>query len=160
MSSKAVVQGTFTHILPHTPLTTSPPAYGETLSAELALFNIRVLIAVPGTFNTGLAHPIAGTPMLDYDAARDVLRRLVEKRKYAPNQGGPRKGDGGARGRYPRRGARRRPGYYRVMPLWLFLGGDAVHDALARAEQWRAVAEEWRAVGEGLREDDVQSQHM
>ena len=46
------------------------------------------------------------------------------------------------------------------MPLWLFLGGDAVHDTLARAEQWRAVAEEWRAVGEGLSEDDVQSQHM
>lgn len=153
-----MLQGTFTHILPHTPLTTSPPAYGETLSAELALFNIRVLIAVPGTFNTGLAHPIAGTPMPDYDATRDVLRRLVEKSKYAPNQGGPAKGTEALVDVI--RGEGHAAGRGRVMPLWLCLGGDAVHDALARAEQWRAVAEEWRAVGEGLSEDDVQSQHM
>ena len=58
------------------------------------------------------------------------------------------------------RGERRAAGRGGVMPLWLFLGCDAVHDTLARAEQWRAVAEEWRAVGGGLSEDNMQSQYM
>ena len=52
------------------------PAYGETLSAEVAPFNIRVSVVVPGIFDTGLSMPMVGTPIADYDRAREELSPL------------------------------------------------------------------------------------
>ncbi len=126
-------------------------AYGETLSAEVAPFNIRVTVVVPGTFDTPLAHPIIGTPIADYDSARAVLRQRVEAAKNMPNKGDPTKGmdalmdavrgDGRAAGKAG-------------LPLWLFLGSDCIADVKGRADRLKSVAEEWLAVGSGLGQDD------
>ncbi|KAI0666454.1 hypothetical protein C8Q78DRAFT_1059629 [Trametes maxima] len=127
-------------------------AYGEVLSAEVAPFNIRVTVVVPGAFDTGLALPIVGTPIADYDQAREALRKRVEGRKNLPNQGDPVKGmealvdavrgEGRADGKGP-------------LPLWLFLGSDCLADVQARADRLKKVAEEWKDVGSKLGKDDL-----
>ncbi|KAI0777435.1 NAD-P-binding protein [Trametes elegans] len=126
-------------------------AYGETLSAEVAPFNIRVSVVVPGAFDSGLELPLVGTPIPDYDSAREELRKRVEGRKSLPNQGDPVKGmdalvdavrgEGRAQGKGP-------------LPLWLFLGNDSLADVKARADKLKKVAEEWANVGSGLGKDD------
>ncbi|KAI0367715.1 NAD-P-binding protein [Pilatotrama ljubarskyi] len=126
-------------------------SYGETLSAELAPFNIRVCVVVPGAFDTGLALTIDGTPIPDYDKAREELRKRIEGRKRLPNQGDPVKGmdalvdavrgEGKAKGKVG-------------LPLWLFLGNDCLADVKARADELKMVAEEWADVGSGLGKDD------
>ncbi|KAI0349880.1 NAD-P-binding protein [Trametes cingulata] len=127
-------------------------SYGETLSAELAPFNIRVCVVVPGAFDTGLTLPVVGTPIPDYDEAREELRKRVEGRKRLPNQGDPVKGmnvlidvvrgEGKAEGKGG-------------LPLWLFLGSDCLADVKARADKLKRVAEEWADVGSGLGKDDT-----
>ncbi|KAI0746292.1 NAD-P-binding protein [Daedaleopsis nitida] len=127
-------------------------SYGETLSAELAQFSIRVLIAVPGTFNTPLPHPIIDGHIDDYNPAREQLRRIVDRAKNMPNKGDPAKGmdalmdvvrgEGRAEGKTG-------------MPLWLFLGDDCIADIKGRAARLQGVAEEWASVGSGLGTDDV-----
>ncbi|KAI8973104.1 NAD-P-binding protein [Trametes punicea] len=131
-------------------------AYGETLSAELAPFNIQVCVVVPGTFDSGLAMPIVGTPIPDYDNAREELRKRVEQRHRQPNQGDPVKGmdalvdvvkgEGRAEGK-------RKEG--EPLPTWLFLGSDSLEGVNARADKLKKVAKEWADVGSGLGKDDV-----
>ncbi|TFY80834.1 hypothetical protein EWM64_g3173, partial [Hericium alpestre] len=50
-------------------------SYGETLSAELAPFNIRVLIVCPGSFKTPGIYPstTSGTPIGDYASTRTAI---------------------------------------------------------------------------------------
>ena len=156
-SSKAAVHGTVpllfskdSHVL--TP-PSHPTAYGETLSAELAPFNIRVLIVAPGQFKTELSHPILGTPIADYDAARDTLRKQVEWSKHVPGQGDPAKGMDALVDVV--RGEGRAAGHAGTLPLWLVLGKDAIPDVKARAKRLADAAEEWKEVSEGLTVDDA-----
>ncbi|KAI0328782.1 NAD-P-binding protein [Cubamyces sp. BRFM 1775] len=127
-------------------------SYGETLSAEVAPFNIRVSVVVPGMFDTGLSMPIVGSPIADYDRAREELRKRVENRHRLPNQGDPAKGMDAlvdvvrGEGRAKDKGGE--------LPLWLFLGGDCLADVKARADKLKKVAEEWADVGTGLGKDD------
>lgn len=149
-ASKAAVHCTLTPhpILP--PDAHDSTAYGETLSAEVAEFNIRVTVVVPGAFDTGLALPLVGTPIADYDRAREVLRKRVEEREKMPIKGDPAKamdalmdtvkGEGKAAGKG-------KP------PLWLFLGSDCLVDVKARADKLKNVADDWADVGTGLEKD-------
>ncbi|TFK83101.1 NAD-P-binding protein [Polyporus arcularius HHB13444] len=126
-------------------------SYGETLSAEVAPFNICVTVVVPGTFDTPLAHPIIGTPIADYDSARAVLRQRVEAAKKMPNKGDPVKGMDALMDAV--RGEGRAAGKA-GLPLWLFLGSDCIADVKGRADRLTGVAEEWAAVGSGLGTED------
>ncbi len=107
-------------------------------------------MVVPGAFDTGLALPLVGTPIADYDRAREVLRKRVEEREKMPIKGDPVKamdalmdtvkGEGKAAGKG-------KP------PLWLFLGSDCLVDVKARADKLKTVADEWADVGIGLEKD-------
>ncbi|OSC98877.1 NAD(P)-binding protein [Trametes coccinea BRFM310] len=128
-------------------------AYGETLRAELAPFNVRVSVVVPGYFDSGLALPLVGTPIADYDAAREELKKRVAMRDRLPNPGDPEKGMEAivdvVRGEG--RAASHAPG---VLPTWLFLGGDCLGDVKARAEKLTQVVDAWKDVGSGLGKED------
>ncbi|KAI0635368.1 NAD-P-binding protein [Trametes polyzona] len=128
-------------------------SYGETLSAEVAEFNIRVAIVVPGAFATGFAPPLAEpAPIPDYDRAREELRKRLEDRDHAPNQGDPAKGMDALMDVVKGEGKAAGKG---KMPLWLFLGDDSLSDVKARASKLLRTADEWADVGTGLGQDDL-----
>ncbi|KAI0312048.1 NAD-P-binding protein, partial [Amylostereum chailletii] len=126
-------------------------SYGETLAAELKPFNVRVTIAIPGAFDTGMSLSVVGTPISDYDAAREELRRRLEARKKQKNIGDPAKGMDAlvdvvlGEGRAQDKGG---------WPLWLFLGNDAIEGAETRAKELKATTNEWGSVGKDLGRDD------
>lgn len=113
-----------------------------------------MLVVVPGTFDTLLAHPIIGRFIPDYDSAREELARRVEFAKKIPNKGDPAKGmdalvdvvrgEGRAEGKTG-------------LPLWLFLGSDCIADIKARAARLQSTAEEWASVGSGLGKEEAVS---
>ncbi|KAI0056338.1 NAD-P-binding protein [Artomyces pyxidatus] len=117
-------------------------SYGETLSAELNPFNIRVLILAPAA--VGYAQMPQPTPkhIQDYDPARQLLEDMLEKMKNSKGDD-PRsamdvvvdvvRGEGQAAER-PR-------------PLWLFLGAQAFVDVAARLKRMGTVLEDWREIG-------------
>ncbi|KAM5543904.1 hypothetical protein V8D89_002521 [Ganoderma adspersum] len=130
-------------------------AYGETLSAELAQFDVRVLVVSPGTFDTSPrmtvhapAHPIA-----DYDAAREEVRKRLAMRPRIPNMGDPARGMDALVDVVRGEGRAAEKGEGGKMPRWLFLGDDSIAAAKGRAEALRGVAEEWKEVGTGLGRD-------
>ncbi|KAI0312669.1 NAD-P-binding protein [Amylostereum chailletii] len=126
-------------------------AYGETLSAELKPFNIRVTVVIPGSFDTGLVLPIVGTPLPDYDAAREELRRRMKDRENEKNKGDPEKGMNALMDVIRGEGrASGKDGW----PLWLFLGDDAIEGIKVRTGSYTKTLDEWRNVGKGLGRDD------
>jgi hypothetical protein len=124
-----------------------PPAYAETLSAELEHFNIRVTIAVPGGFATKINAPArSGTPLAGYETFRDNLDKLVKNYAKIP-RGDPDLGmsalvdavrcEGRAAGHGP-------------PPIWLFLGEDSMRDVRLRMQAFQSALEEWKDVGSNL----------
>ncbi|KAJ2981759.1 hypothetical protein NUW54_g10830 [Trametes sanguinea] len=128
-------------------------AYGETLRVEVAPFNIRVSVVVPGHFDSGLALPLVGAPIADYDAAREELKKRIAMRDRLPNPGDPEKGMEAVVDAV--RGEGRAAGHAKgSLPTWLFLGSDCLGDVKARAGRLTQVAEEWQDVGSSLGKQD------
>ncbi|KAH9022792.1 NAD-P-binding protein [Lactarius hengduanensis] len=122
-------------------------SYAETLSKELEHFNIRVTIAVPGTFATKFNAPIrSGTPLAGYEALRDQLDKFAQNYAKIP-MGDPDlgmsalvdvvRGEGRAANHGP-------------PPLWLFLGEDSMRDVRLRTQVLQSTLEEWKDVGSNL----------
>ncbi|KAH8997873.1 NAD-P-binding protein [Lactarius hatsudake] len=122
-------------------------SYAETLSKELEHFNIRVTIAVPGSFATKFNAPIrSGTPLAGYEALRDHMDKFVQNYAKIP-MGDPDlgmsalvdvvRGEGRAANHGP-------------PPLWLFLGEDSMHDVRLRTQVLQSALEEWKDVGSNL----------
>jgi hypothetical protein len=123
------------------------PAYGETLSAEMVSFGVKVLIAIPGTFDTKInTQQRIGTPLPGYEPAHAYMDTLVKHHVNSP-KGDPAlcmnvlvdviRGENCAAGR-------------KSLPLWLFLGEDCIHDVRTRVSQIGSTLDEWEAVGTGL----------
>jgi len=150
VGSRAPFKNNFSAVGPYLAVKAALHSYGETLSAELRQFNIRVLITLPGAFNTdpGGGMPVVGTPITDYDTTRNAIRRYIKERiKHAGEQGDPEKGmnvvvdvvrgEGCAVGK-------------QGWPLWLVLGDDGLVDVKGRLELMGKTVDEWESVGTGL----------
>ena len=122
-------------------------AYAETLAVEVASFNVKVLIVIPGSFNTKLnAVPRTGTPLQGYESARAGMDAAFKSLVNAP-KGDPAlamdvlvdviRGEGRAVGR-------------NSLPLWLFLGEDCMRDVRDRLDHIGSVVNEWEDVGTRL----------
>lgn len=122
-------------------------AYAETLSLELASFDVKVLIAIPGAFNTKFnSPPRGGTPLEGYESTHAAMDAALELLAKAP-KGDPAlgmealvdviRGEGRAVGRGS-------------LPLWLFLGEDCMCDVRARLDHIGSVINEWEEVGTRL----------
>lgn len=122
-------------------------SYAETLAAELEHFNIRVTIAVPGSFATRINAPTrSGTPLAGYETLRDHLDKFVHIYAKIP-KGDPElgmsalvdvvRGEGRAAGHGP-------------PPLWLFLGEDSMRDVRLRMQALESTLEKWQDVGSNL----------
>ncbi|KAA1472753.1 NAD-P-binding protein [Dentipellis sp. KUC8613] len=119
-------------------------SYGETLSAEVQPFNIRVLIVCPGSFKTPGIYPAttSGAPIADYEPTRQAIEERFSKLGQRPGQGDPMvgmdilvdvvKGEGKAKGK--------------PWPLWLPLGADAVSDIRARQGRITKLLDDWEEV--------------
>lgn len=113
----------------------------------MASFNVKVLIAIPGSFNTKFNVPPRGpAPLEDYESAHAeldaVLKRLADSPKGDPALGmdvllDVIRGEGRAAGRSS-------------LPLWLFLGDDCMRDVRARLDHIGSVMNEWEEVGTRL----------
>jgi len=110
-------------------------------------FNIKVLIAIPGSFNTKFnSPPRAGTPLQGYESAHAGMDAALELLAKIP-KGDPAlamdvlvdviRGEGRAVGRDS-------------LPLWLFLGEDCMRDVRARLDCIGSVINEWEEVGTRL----------
>jgi hypothetical protein len=127
--------------------TNFPLAYAEVLSTELEHFNIRVTIAIPGSFATNINCPTrVGAPLPGYESLRDRLD------KFIPNFAKPPKGD-------PNLGmsalvdvvrCEGRAAGHGHPPLWLFLGEDSMSDLHLRTQAYQTVLEKWKDVGSKL----------
>ncbi|KAF5370907.1 hypothetical protein D9615_009800 [Tricholomella constricta] len=123
----------------------------ETLSAELAQFNIRVLLVAPGSFRTeGIYAQAFNTqnPIAAYDAMRQTS--ASRNQAVAGNEkGDPDKameavidvvrGEGVAKGR--------------TWPGYLVLGEDAEHDVRAQCNKILKALDEWKDVSCGVNFD-------
>ncbi|EPQ53516.1 NAD P-binding protein [Gloeophyllum trabeum ATCC 11539] len=122
-------------------------AYGETLAAEVARFNIKVLIVAPGLFRTEGIHtapPYPGAHIPMYDPVRErVLARFADLRaRTREDIGDPEKamrvlvdvvkGQGKAEGK--------------KWPLFLVIGEDAEEDVRKHGRRMEGLMEEWGSV--------------
>ncbi|KAI0259347.1 NAD-P-binding protein [Gloeopeniophorella convolvens] len=122
-------------------------SYGETLSVELEPFGVRVLIAVPGTFNTNInSLSRAGTPISDYTEAHRFMDGMVEMYPTVP-KGDPVQGMAALVDVV--RGEGRAAGHGEP-PLWLFLGEDSIFDVRARMGKIQEAVDGWEDVGSNL----------
>ncbi|KAI0254592.1 NAD(P)-binding protein [Lactifluus subvellereus] len=122
-------------------------SYAETLAAEMISFGVKVLIVVPGTFNTKInVQQRVGTPLPGYEpvyATMDTTIKLVaDSPKGDPTLGMNAlvdviRGEGRAAGR-------------KSLPRWLFLGEDCMRDVRTRLNHLGSVMDEWEAVGTRL----------
>lgn len=112
--------------------------YSETLAAEVAPFDIKVLIVEPGAFRTAFTGSALryGTPIPDYREVIDPVRAFVREVDGA-QPGDPAKA---AAAILEALDAER-------TPLRLTLGADAVDAVGERLDRLRAELEQWRAVG-------------
>lgn len=126
-------------------------AYGETLSAEVHPFNIRVTIIAPGSFHTSapfnLSSP-AGSPIADYASTREGMARAqLLRNQKSEGTGGKDKadpergmdivvdlvlGEGKAREVMGLDGQDTSGQEEGGWPLWLFLGKDGMDDLRKR----------------------------
>lgn len=131
-------------------------AWAESLSSEVKLFGIRVLIAQPGAHRTNIiktsqANPLGGHPIPDYEPLRQAAYvRYKNQDGKQPND--PLKamtaivdvvrGEGAAEGKH--------------MPLWLVLGKDSEEDLRENMEVRLQNLEEWKDVTRsvGVETDD------
>jgi hypothetical protein len=110
-------------------------------------FGVKVLIVIPGTFNTKInAQQRVGAPLPGYEPTHARMDATIELIANTP-KGDPAlgmnvlvdviRGEGRAAGR-------------NSLPLWFFLREDSIHDVRTRLSQIRSVMDEWEAVGTGL----------
>jgi hypothetical protein len=122
-------------------------AYAETLAFEMASFNVKVLIAIPGSFKTNLnTPPRRGTPLQGYESAHAELDAVFELLANTP-KGDPALGMDALLDVI--RGEGRAVGH-NSLPLWLFLGEDCMRDVRARLDHIGSVINEWEEVGTKL----------
>jgi hypothetical protein len=110
-------------------------------------FGVKVLIVVPGTFNTKInVQQRAGTPLPGYEPAHatmDATIKLIADTPKGDTTLGMNvlvdviRGEGRAAG-------------CKSLPLWLFLGEDCMRDVRTRLNQIGSVMDEWEAVGTRL----------
>jgi hypothetical protein len=120
-------------------------AYGETLAAELAPLNIRVLLVAPGAFDAGVIPPFTET-LPGYESAHDVMDAAIKKRE-ASKKGDPARGMDTiidvVRGE-GRAASLAREGKW---PRWLVLGEDAFTHVRKRIQDMADTLDEWETVG-------------
>lgn len=150
-ASKAAVHGK--HVrrpLMHAVSLSSILALGETYSAELAQFSIRVTVVIPGSFRTSaLSQPMTVHKHIpSYDKLREKGRaRFNSISGY--EKGDPEKamellvdvvrGEGQAVGR--------------EWPMWLFMGKDAYRDVRGKCEKVLQTLDDWEDVSTNLEFD-------
>jgi NAD(P)-dependent dehydrogenase (short-subunit alcohol dehydrogenase family) len=119
-------------------------SYAETLSVEMASFNINVMIVIPGIFRTNMnSQRRVGTPLPGYENVHAGIDAMIESVARVPKSD-PMfgmnvlvdvvRGEGRAAGR-------------KSLPLWLFLGEDCMHDVRARLNNMGSIMDEWEDVG-------------
>ncbi|KAG7441462.1 NAD(P)-binding protein [Guyanagaster necrorhizus] len=123
-------------------------AITESLSSELAPFNVRVLLVAPGAFRTEGMYSIpfnVKNPISDYD---DIRTSAIARFGSVPGTepGDPVKametlvdtvrGEGSAEGK--------------AWPTWLLLGHDAEKDLRTKWDKLRTTLEEWGSVVRGV----------
>ncbi|KZT67881.1 NAD(P)-binding protein [Daedalea quercina L-15889] len=131
-------------------------AFAETYAAELAPFNVRVIIAVPGGFRTENIHtaPLTSANHIhEYDALREEEYAKFKDR-WAAAPGCPSKimellvdvvnGEGRAAGR--------------KTPLYLLLGKPTYAAAKAFHDRLDEEMDSWKDLGEDLDWDDAPNQ--
>ena len=122
-------------------------AIGESYASELAQFNIRVTVVIPGSFRTNaLGQPITGNKHIpDYDALRErghaVFASISGNEKGDPAKAMELlvdvvRGEGDA--------------YGREWPMWLFMGKDVYRDVRAKCERVERHLAEWEDVATNL----------
>ena len=119
-------------------------AYAETLSVEMASFNVNVLIVIPGIFRTKMnSQRRVGTPLPGYENVHAGIDAMIESVASVPKSDpilgmgvlvDVVRGEGRATGR-------------KSLPLWLFLGEDCMRDVRARLNNMGSIMDEWEAVG-------------
>jgi len=122
-------------------------AYAETLSVEIASFNLNVLIVIPGIFRTKMnAQRRVGTPLPGYEPIHAGIDAMIESVANVPKSDSKLgmdvlvdvvRGEGRAAGR-------------KSWPLWLFLGEDCMRDVRTRLNDMGSILDEWGAVGTRL----------
>lgn len=125
-------------------------ALGESYASELAQFNIRVTVVIPGSFRTNaLGQPMTiHKHIADYDDLRE--RGLAKFSALSSNEkGDPSKamellvdvvrGEGHA--------------YGREWPMWLFMGSDVYRDVRAKCDRVQQTLAEWEDVATDLEFD-------
>jgi len=147
IGSRSVFRNQITGIGPYSASKAAVHSYAETLAVEMASFNVKVLIAIPGSFNTKFnAPPRGGTPLEGYESAHAELDAALKLLANTP-KGDPAlgmdvlvdviRGEGRAVG-------------HNSLPLWLFLGEDCMRDVRARLDHIGSVINEWEEVGTRL----------
>ncbi|KAI0262610.1 NAD-P-binding protein [Gloeopeniophorella convolvens] len=124
-------------------------SYGETLSAEVRPFNIRVCIVAPGTFDAG------GLPSLTkqtppYAAAHEVMRTQIVHLRAMGGKGDPSRGMDAVIDVVRGEGRAAPLAAGGKWPLWLVLGEDAQRDINARLDRMKETLSEWAVVGSDL----------
>ncbi len=125
-------------------------AIGETYSAELAQFSIRVTVVIPGSFRTGaLGQPITIHKHIPaYDKLREAGGARFNSISGSEN-GNPAKamellvdvvrGEGRAHGR--------------EWPMWLFMGQYVYRDVRGKCERVLNTLEDWEDIATDLEFD-------
>ena len=127
-----------------------PAAIGETYAAELAQFNIRVTVVIPGSFRTSaLGQPLT---IHRHIPAYDKLREKGRARFNSISgyeRGDPRRamellvdvvrGEGAAADR--------------PWPLWLFMGADVYRDVRGKCAAVLQALDTWEDVSTALEFD-------
>ena len=117
------------------------------LSTELEHFNIRVTVAIPGSFATKINTPTrVGTPLAGYESLRARMDNFLPNYAKIP-KGDPNLGMSALVDVVRREGRAAGHGH---PPLWLFLGEDSMSDLHLRTKAFQSVLEKWKDVGSKL----------
>ncbi|KAH9975396.1 hypothetical protein BGW80DRAFT_1457687 [Lactifluus volemus] len=85
IGSRSVLRSQTIGIGPYSVSKAAVHAYAEALSAEMVSFGVKVLIVVPGTFDTKInAQQRIGTPLPGYEPAHAHMDALVKNLANSP----------------------------------------------------------------------------
>ncbi|VDB82732.1 unnamed protein product [Peniophora sp. CBMAI 1063] len=152
--SRSVYMNGISGVAPYTSTKAALHAYGESLSTELKPFAIKVVVVLPGNFNTNPGGGLASTtgpPISDYDDFRKNLHSMMEKRNEIPNKGDPVKGMDALVDVVRGEG---KAASKESWPLWLFLGDDGIQNVRERLKVMGDTVDRWESVGAHLEERD------
>ncbi|KAH9016673.1 NAD-P-binding protein [Lactarius deliciosus] len=147
VGSRSIYDRQTTGLVSHCASKAALRSYAETLSVELATFDVRVMIALPGGFATKFKPSTrSGTPLAGYEVLHDHLDGFVQNyaniQKDDPDLGMNTlvdvvRGEGRAAGR-------------ELLSLWLLLGEDSMRTVRLQMHMIQAEMEEWGDVGSNL----------